>query len=77
VAPIAPSATRPPKELRVWAKATVPAGTTEQIALTFGPDAFHYWDTASGAWVVEPGEYDIVLAESAEIERFRIRISID
>ena len=54
-----------------------PAGATEQIALTFGPDAFHHWDTASGEWIVEPGEYDIVLAESAEVERFRIRITID
>ncbi|MBG7605902.1 MAG: glycoside hydrolase family 3 C-terminal domain-containing protein, partial [Actinobacteria bacterium] len=77
VAPVAPAATRPPKELRAWAKATVPAGATEQIELTFGPDAFHHWDTASGKWIVEPGEYDIVLAESAEVERLRIRITID
>jgi hypothetical protein len=55
----------------------VPAGETNRIALTFGPDAFHHWDTASASWVIDPGEFDIVLAESAEVERVRIRITID
>lgn len=77
VAPIAPSATRPPKELRAWAKASVAAGETHQLELTFGPDAFHHWDTASDGWIVEPGDYDIILSESSEVEIFRIRVTID
>jgi beta-glucosidase len=76
VAPIDPSNTRPDKELKVWAKRVVPAGATETITLTFGPDAFHHWDPANGGWVVAPGEYDIVLAASAVDERHRVRVSV-
>ncbi len=77
VAPIDPGRVRPPKELRAWAKRVVVAGTTETVTLTFGPDAFHHWDPAVGAWVVSPGEYDIVVAESATAERARLRVSIE
>jgi beta-glucosidase len=76
VAPIAPSAQRPPKELKVWAKAVVAAGTTSASVLEFGPDAFHHWDTATGSWVVEPGEYDLVIASAADREHARIRITV-
>jgi beta-glucosidase len=76
VAPIAPSAQRPPKELKVWAKEVVAAGTTSASVLEFGPDAFHHWDTATGSWVVEPGEYDLVIASAADNEHARIRITV-
>ncbi len=76
VAPIAPSAKRPPKELKVWTKAVVTAGTTSASMLKFGRDAFHHWDTATGSWVVEPGEYDLVIASAADSEHARIRITV-
>lgn len=76
VAPVDPSATRPPKELVTWAKLVVAAGTTETARLEFGPDAFHHWDTATDGWLVEPGEYDLVFAASATDERARLRITV-
>ena len=76
VAPIAPSAVRPPKELKAWTKLVVPSGTTTAATLEFGADAFHHWDTSTASWMVEPGEYDIVIASSAEVEHARIRITI-
>ena len=76
VAPIGSSAKRPPKELKAWAKSVVAAGTTAESVLEFGPDAFHHWDTATGAWIVEPGDYDIVIASSAGAEHDRIRITV-
>ena len=76
VAPIAPRAQRPPKELKVWTKAVVTAGTTSALVLEFGRDAFHHWDTATGSWVVEPGEYDLVIASAADAEHARIRITV-
>jgi beta-glucosidase len=76
VAPVAPSALRPPKELRAWAKLTVPAGTEVETVIEFGPDAFHHWDTATSAWRIEPGEYDLVIAASAEAEHARVRITL-
>ena len=76
VAPVDPSAVRPPKELKAWAKLVVPEGSTADATLHFGPDAFHCWDTATGAWTIEPGDYDLVIAASAADERSRIRITI-
>lgn len=76
VAPIDPRCVRPPKELRAWRKVVVEPGSTEEIALRFGPDAFHRWDPATAAWTIEPGEYDLVIGASATDERGRIRITI-
>ena len=76
VAPVAPSAVRPPKELKAWNKFVVPAGASAEATLEFGPDAFHHWDTTTAAWLVEPGDYDLVIASSAEVEHARIRITI-
>jgi beta-glucosidase len=76
VAPVAPTAVRPPKELKAWSKQVVTAGSTTEVALEFGPAAFHRWDTATNSWIVEPGEYDLVIAASATDERCRLRITI-
>ena len=76
VAPVSPSASRPPKELKAWTKLVVPAGSTGEATLTFGPDAFHHWDTATGAWMIEPGEYDLVIASSAEADHARVRVTV-
>ncbi len=76
VAPIDPTCVRPVKELRTWTKLVVGPGEHAVAALTFGTDAFHRWDPASNSWIVEPGEYDLVVAESAESERFRLRVTI-
>jgi beta-glucosidase len=76
VAPVAPSAVRPPKELKAWSKQVVAAGSTVDVVLEFGPDAFHRWDTETNDWTVEPGDYDLVIAASATDERSRLRITI-
>ncbi|HSP26938.1 MAG TPA: glycoside hydrolase family 3 C-terminal domain-containing protein, partial [Ilumatobacteraceae bacterium] len=76
VAPVAPGAVRPPKELKAWSKQVVSAGSTADVTLEFGPDAFHRWDTASNGWVIDPGEYDLVIAASATDERGRLRVTL-
>ena len=76
VAPIRPRAQRPPKELKAWRKLAVAAGGSTRATLDFGPDAFHHWDTATGAWLVDPGEYDLVIASSATVEHARLRITL-
>ncbi|MDX2379067.1 MAG: glycoside hydrolase family 3 C-terminal domain-containing protein [Acidimicrobiia bacterium] len=77
VAPVNPTCVRPPKELRDWSKVVVLPWATSEVELQFGPDAFKRWDPASGGWVVEPGEYDLVVAASAADERGRVRITIE
>jgi beta-glucosidase len=77
VAPIDPSCVRPPKELRAWSKVVVAPWSASEVVLRFGPEAFRRWDPASGGWVVEPGEYDLVVAASAADERGRVRITVE
>jgi beta-glucosidase len=76
VAPVEPSALRPPKELKAWTKRVVPAGSTSSVGVEFGPDAFHHWDTATADWMIEPGDYDLVIASSAEAEHARVRVTV-
>jgi beta-glucosidase len=76
VAPVDPPCVRPPKELRAWAKVVVEPGATEEVALCFGPEAFRRWDTATAGWVVDPGDYDLVIAASAGDERARLRVTV-
>lgn len=76
VAPIATTAQRPPKELKAWRKLVVAGGSDATARLEFGPDAFHRWDTATGGWIVEPGDYDLVIARSAVDEHTRLRVTV-
>jgi beta-glucosidase len=76
VAPVDPPVDREPKALRAWSKVVVPAGGSVDVALVFGPAAFRRWDVASRGWVVDPGEYDLVVAASATDVRSTIRVRV-
>ncbi len=76
VAPIDPPVEREPKALRAWAKLVVPAGTTTEVELGFGPDAFRRWDDVAHAWTVDPGAYDLVVAASAADVRSTVRVTV-
>ncbi len=79
VAPVAPSCTR-----AVEGTQGVGQGRPSSPARvggcdsTFDETAFRRWDTATDGWLVEPGEYDLVLATSSAAidERQRHRITI-
>ncbi len=76
VAPVDPACIRPQKELKAWDKLVVRPGNTVDAVIELDETAFRRWDPATDDWIVEPGEYDIVLAASAADERQRHRISI-
>jgi len=78
VAPLAPSVVRPARELKAWAKAVLAAGSDTSMQVTLDDAAFHHWDEATGTWNVEPGDYDVVIARSADPadEHGRVRISL-
>lgn len=79
VAPVAPSVERPRRELKAWAKSSLGAHAQRDVAIELGTSAFHHWDAESNDWKVEPGEYDVVVATSADpnAEHERVRITID
>lgn len=72
VAPLSARAIRPPKELKTWTKTILAAGATELFSLRFGPDDFRHWDPARSGWIIEPGDFALVLATSATDEVGRV-----
>lgn len=56
---------RPAKELRGFEKITLNPGESRTISLQLDRRAFAYWSTTQHDWVVEPGQFDILLGASA------------
>ncbi|WP_293680641.1 glycoside hydrolase family 3 C-terminal domain-containing protein [uncultured Phenylobacterium sp.] len=65
VAPRDPRLPRPPKELKAFAKAELAPGEARRLTLDLEPNAFAAWDTEAGGWVVDPGDYDLLVGRSA------------
>lgn len=65
------SLTRPPKELKAFAKVALAPGETKTVILTLDRQALAYWDDAQQAWVAEAGEFEVLLGSSAQDIRAR------
>jgi beta-glucosidase len=65
VRPRGPSVERPVKELKGFAKIALAPGERRRVTLTLGARDFSFWDPARGAWVAEPGVYDLLIGGSA------------
>lgn len=76
VSAVDPPCIRPPKELRAWAKCLLEPGAGHDVELRFGAEAFRRWDPGLGRWVIDPGEYDLVVAASAADVRGRLRVAV-
>ncbi|MCK4750981.1 MAG: glycoside hydrolase family 3 C-terminal domain-containing protein, partial [Bacteroidales bacterium] len=58
-------ATRPLKDLRGFERVLVKTGQTIAVTMTLGPDDLAYYDEEVGDYVVEPGQYDILVGPSS------------
>jgi beta-glucosidase len=56
---------RPPQELKGFVKIDLPAGGSVTATVRLGRDAFRYFDSANGGWVVEPGTFEIRVGRSS------------
>lgn len=57
---------RPLKELKGFQKVFLKAGETKDIAITLSPRAFAFWHPEHDAFVVEPGQFEILIGTSSE-----------
>jgi beta-glucosidase len=73
---VASSLPRPPKELKGFARLTVEPGQSGEARIELGRGAFEYYDPARRGWVLEPGEFEILVAASASDVRLRARLTI-
>ena len=62
---------RPEKELKAFRKISLEAGETKTVSFHLDREAFWYYDPAKGGWIVEPGEFEIVLGASSRDLRLR------
>jgi len=77
VAPVAPPVPREPKSLKAWAKLVVPVGQTREARLGFDASAFRRWDDAHHDWVIDPGDYRLLVAASATDIRGEIVVRVE
>ncbi|WP_284387129.1 beta-glucosidase [Devosia yakushimensis] len=66
VSPAEAPVARPKKELKAFAKVALEPGETRRVDLTLDARAFAYFDVGTGAWLVAPGTYRLVLGTDAE-----------
>ncbi len=74
VADLASSVPRPPKELRAFAKIALEPGETQTVRFSLGDRAFQFWH--EGSWVLEPGEFEILVGSSSADIRSRARLTL-
>lgn len=56
---------RPGKELKGFTKVALAPGEETDVTLTLDPRAFAFYDVGSQAWVVKPGEFEILVGASS------------
>lgn len=70
------SLARPDKELKAFGPVTLQPGETRTVTLTLGPEAWRFYDPARGGWVVEPGEFEVLVGGSSRDIRLAARLRV-
>jgi beta-glucosidase len=67
---------RPQKELKGFAKVVLDPGASEDVSIVLDKYAFSYWDDKAGCWVLEAGDFEVIVAKSSrtkdEVARLRV-----
>ncbi len=67
---------RPPKELKGFARLTLEPGQSRQAQIELSQEAFEYYDPERGGWLLEPGEFEVLIGASATDVRLRAALSV-
>lgn len=67
---------RPEKELKGFAKVELQPGEQRELEITLDPRAFAFYDADSRQWVVEEGEFEILVGASSRDIRLRAVLSL-
>ncbi|NDV94918.1 beta-glucosidase [Dysgonomonas sp. 521] len=57
---------RPIKQLKGFQRIMIPTGETKMVSFTLNADELAYWDNDKDAYVIEPGEVNIMIGASSE-----------
>jgi beta-glucosidase len=64
------------KELRAFTKMRLDAGESRRVTLSFQIDDLAHWDVAQQGWVLENGDYAVLLAASASDIRLSVPLVV-
>ena len=67
---------RPPKELKAFSKVYLKAGESKEVKFTLNENAFHFYNPEKKRWVVEPGDFNILIGSSSRDIRLQKKIQI-
>ena len=70
------SVDRPVKELKDFAKVELEPGESQTVVWTLGDEAFSFFDEASHSWVLEPGDFDILIGSASDDIRTTTTITL-
>jgi beta-glucosidase len=70
------SVPRPPKELKGYKKVYLKPGETKDLSFVLTKEAFSFWSEQSHSWVVEPGEFDVMIGASSADIRLRTKLDL-
>lgn len=60
------SVERPVKELKRFAKVYLQSGETKTVTFDLDPEALAFYDVKQSKWVVEPGQFNILIGSSSQ-----------
>jgi len=68
---------RPPKELKGFAKVALDPGKSTTIKFDLDERAFSFYDPEQKGWVMEPGEFEILVGSSSRDIRARVVMKLE
>jgi beta-glucosidase len=72
----AASVSRPPQELKAFAKLWLEPGERGEAVLELDHRAFAFWDVDADAWVVEPGDFELRIGTSSRAIAHRLPLTV-
>ncbi|RKY60990.1 MAG: hypothetical protein DRP96_04435, partial [Candidatus Neomarinimicrobiota bacterium] len=67
---------RPVKELKAFEKVFLKNGETRTVSFELNKDAFSYYDSSKHDWILEPGEFNILIGSSSADIRQEFSITV-
>jgi len=68
---------KPDKELKGFTKVLLEPGQSKHVSMALTRDQFAYFDRGNDQWIVEPGEFEILIGASSRDIRLRKKLKIE
>ena len=67
---------RPPQELKAFAKLWLDAGARGEVTLELDRRSFAFWDVDTDSWAVEPGDFELRIGTSSRAIAHRVALAV-